>query len=113
VSGRASWHQAIYLPSGQQYLYEVSINAWLDAGGTAHGMMTWTTTQGGKQSMYTMQVDTLVIIGNTVHVEGVIVRAGRAPVDVNTRVAWDIVDNGNGGDLLNGALVDGGGFTIH
>jgi hypothetical protein len=113
VTGHASWHQAIYLPSGQHYIYQVTINAWLDASGTAHGTMTWTSTQGGRPSSFTLRVDTLVIIGNTVHVEGIIVRAGRNPGDVNTRVAWDLVDNGTTGDVLNGALVDGGNFSIH
>jgi hypothetical protein len=123
VTGHAVWHHDVGLPGGGQHIDQVSINAWLDAAGTAHGTMTWTTVDhqlgdnGGngqsKGNPYAMRVDTLIIIGNTVHVEGVVVRSGQSPGAIGSRVSWDIVDNGNGGDLLNGEVTDGGNFTIH
>ena len=41
------------------------------------------------------------------------VRSGQAPGAIGFRVSWDIVDFGNQVDLLNGDLVERGGFTIH
>jgi hypothetical protein len=122
VTGHAVWHHTVGLPSGGQHIDQVSINAWLDAGGTAHGTMSWITTAqqlpgGGGQAIsgypWAMRVDTLVIIGNTAHIEGVVVRSGQVPENVGSRVSWDVVVNGDGGDLLNGEVVDGGHFTIH
>src|SRR5262249_16234147 len=44
VTGHAVWTHTVGLPSGGQNINQVSINAWLDAGGTAHGTMSWITT---------------------------------------------------------------------
>jgi hypothetical protein len=109
------------LPSGGQSIDQVSINAWLDASGTAHGTMTWTEVNHGLPDQgnhsqgipYAMRVDTLIIIGNTAHVEGVVVRSGQAPGVIGSRVSWDIVIDPYGNDFLNGERTDGGGFTIH
>jgi hypothetical protein len=121
VTGHVVWHHTVGLPSGGQNIDQVSINAWLDAGGTAHGTMTWSAVYHGlpdqgnqyRADPYTMRVDTLIIIGNRVHVEGVIVRSGQQPGVIGYRVSWDIVINPYGNDFLNGELTDGGGFTIH
>jgi hypothetical protein len=125
VTGHAVWHHNIGSQSGgQQLIDQVSINAWLDASGTAHGTMTWTEvnhpvgdTGGGnghsKGLPWAMRVDTLIIVGNLVHVEGVVVRSGQNPGSIGLRVGWDIVVNDPGADILNGQLVDGGNFTIH
>jgi hypothetical protein len=121
VTGHAVWHHTVGLPSGGQNIDQVSINAWLDASGAAHGTMTWSAVYHGlpdqgnhsQGNPYTMRVDTLVIIGNTVHVEGVVVRSGQAPGAIGSRVSWDIVIDPNGNDFLNGERTDGGGFTIH
>jgi hypothetical protein len=123
VTGHAVWHHNVGLPSGGQQIDQVSVNAWLDASGTAHGTMTWTTVSHplgdnghngqSKGLPYAMRVDTLIIVGNLVHVEGVVVRSGQSPQAIGSRVSWDIVINPSGGDILNGQLVDGGNFTIH
>jgi len=122
VTGHAVWTHTVGLPSGGQNINQVSINAWLDSSGTAHGTMTWTTTDqtlpggGGQQRSgfpYIMRVDTLIIIGNTAHVEGVVVRSGQQPGAIGSRVSWDIVINSDGTELLNGQLADRGNFTIH
>ena len=125
VTGHAVWHHQIGSQSGgQQLIDQVSINAWLDASGAAHGTMTWTevnhavgdTGGGNGQSKglpWALRVDTLIIVGNLVHVEGVVVRSGQNPASIGTRVSWDIVVNATGPDILNGELVDGGNFTIH
>jgi hypothetical protein len=121
VTGHAIWHHTVGLPSGGQNIDQVSINAWLDASGTAHGTMSWSAVYHGLPDQgnhnpgdpVTMRVDTLIIIGNTAHVEGVIVRSGQAPGAIGFRVSWDIVIDPNGNDFLNGQRTDGGGFTIH
>jgi hypothetical protein len=123
VTGHAVWHHNVGLPSGGQQIDQVSINAWLDAAGAAHGTMTWTTVNHpvgdnghngqSKGQPYAMRVDTLIIVGNMVHVEGVVVRSGQSPGAIGSRVSWDIIVNPGGGDILNGQLVDGGHFTIH
>ena len=59
-----------------------------------------------------MRVDTLVIVGTTAHVEGVVVRSGQRPEAIGSRVSWDIIDFGNRVDVLNGELVDSGNFNI-
>jgi hypothetical protein len=122
VTGHAVWTHTVGLPSGGQNINQVSINAWLDASGVAHGTMSWITTaqtlpgDGGRQISgfpYIMRVDTLIIVGNTAHIEGVLVRSGQQPGAIGSRVSWDIVVNSDGTDLLNGLLVDKGNFTIH
>jgi hypothetical protein len=121
VTGHAVWHHTVGLPSGGQNIDQVSINAWLDASGTAHGTMSWSAVYHGLPDQgnqyqgdpYTMRVDTLIFIGNTVHVEGVVVRSGQQPGVIGGRVSWDIVIDPNGNDFLNGERTDGGGFTIH
>src|SRR5262249_51969022 len=73
VTGHAIWTHTTGVPFGGQNINQVSINAWLDASGVAHGTMTWITTAqtlpggGGRQISgfpYIMRVDTLIIIGN-------------------------------------------------
>jgi hypothetical protein len=125
VTGHAVWTRTTGVPFGGQNINQVSINAWLDASGTAHGTMTWTgvfhslgdTNNGGNGHVqgepFAMRVDTLIIIGNTVHVEGVVVRSGQYPAAIGSRQSWDIVINPDGTDMLNGQLADGGNFTIH
>jgi hypothetical protein len=122
VNGHAVWTHTVGLPSGGQNINQVTINAWLDSSGVAHGTMTWITTGqslpggGGRQISgfpYIMRVDTLIITGNTAHIEGVVVRSGQDPGTIGLRVSWDLVINSDGTDLLNGLLVDKGNFTIH
>jgi hypothetical protein len=121
VTGHAVWTHTTGLPMGGQNINQVSINAWLDSSGTAHGTMTWSTVdhtlpdQGNhaRGEPYMTRVDTLIIVGNTIHVEGVVVRSGQYPAAIGARVMWDIVINPDGTDTLNGTLTDGGTFTIH
>jgi hypothetical protein len=121
VTGHAVWTHTTGQPMGGQNINQVSINAWLDASGTAHGTMTWTTVDhtlpdGGSHVQglpYAMRVDTLIIAGNLIHVEGVVVRSGQYPAGIGLRFSWDILINPDGTDTLNGTLADGGNFTIH
>jgi hypothetical protein len=120
VTGHATWHHTVGLPSGGQSVDQVSINAWLDSAGTAHGTMSWTGVYHGlpdhgnqyQSDPYTMRVDTLIIVGKTAHVEGVVVRSGQNPGAIGSRVSWDIFDFGNRADVLNGEVVDGGNFSV-
>lgn len=112
--------------SGYQFVDRLSVNAWLDEQGRAHGTMSWTTTSHGfppghatrAGDPWSVRVDTLVVSGNVAHVEGVVVSAGQPTnpysTPVGTRVSFDIEDNGQGrADRLNGYELLSGNFTVH
>jgi hypothetical protein len=122
VTGNGGIGKQVGFKDGYQYLDHVSVNAWLDAEGRAHGTMNWSyiwtydsvPQRGGRRpgDPWHMRVDTLVVNGNTAHIEGVVVSAENRG-GIGYRVSWDIVDNGSGkSDLLNGALLESGNFTV-
>jgi len=51
----------------------------------------------------------LPLLGSDVNM----IRSGESPGLIGTRVSWGIVVSATGPDILNGALIDGGNFTIH
>jgi hypothetical protein len=122
VRGSALWHDVSGLPDGGNYHDKISINAWLDPDGTAHGTIAWTSEYnplpgGGGRTIsgfpYIIRVDTLIISGNTAHIEGVVVNSGQQPGDIGLRISFDVVDNGRGSlDELNGDLIQAGNLTV-
>lgn len=122
VTGSGHLDKPVQSVEGSQYVDAVHVSARLDADGRAQGSMSWTTTStdanpsaGGHVragDTWHMSVDTLLVSGNTAHIEGVVVKAKNSGV-IGERVSWDIVDNGKGhNDLLDGALLKSGNFAV-
>jgi hypothetical protein len=98
-------HASVDLPAGTGagQLNQISVNAWLDDDGNAHGTVVWTFSRGGPAGAggaagypWVLKVDTLVIYGNYAYLEAVVVRSPQSPGDVGTRVGFWVSDGGNG-----------------
>jgi hypothetical protein len=124
VSGHGTIDYSLTGPqNAAKQLNSVTIRAWLDANGTAHGTVVWTWSHNTPPTPdnphndgypWYMRVDTLVFYGNTAYIEAVVTRSPQSPGDVGTRVAFWVTDNGQGKDStdwLNWQPVKGN-FTV-
>jgi hypothetical protein len=99
---------------------EISIDAWLDDDGVAHGMMEFTgdalpnTNQpGGPSNPYYLEVTDLYIVGNTAYVSVVVVHA----LDgfIGGEGVFTFTDNSGTGDPdeINGVEIEAGNITVN
>lgn len=126
LRGHAFWNQTTGAPFGGNFINEVSIIAWLDTGGVAHGSVTWVGAErtvpgkGGRTLSgypWIMDVTRFVRVNaSTVFIEGVVTQSGQNPSDVGTIAQWTVRDLGNGAsdepDVVNDVPIEGGNFTI-
>ncbi|PYK47341.1 MAG: hypothetical protein DME20_12340 [Verrucomicrobia bacterium] len=76
---------------------QISVNAWLDANGVAHGTVVWVggTTHrrpGGPADPWLIDVTEIIFDGNTAHVIGVVVHSV-FPEEIGIVVPFDFRDN--------------------
>ncbi len=80
---------------------EISVNAWLDTNGVAHGTVVWvggTTPRrpGGPADPWLIDVTQIIFDGNTAHVFGVVVHSV-FPEEIGIEVPFDFTDNSRTG----------------
>jgi hypothetical protein len=126
VRGHGFWNQTAGVPFGGNQINEVSIIAWVDAAGVAHGSATWV---GGEHTVpgkggrtltgypWILDVTNFVRVdANTVFVEGVVTQSGQNPSDVGSLVQWTVRDFGAGAsgarDTVNDFPIEGGNFVV-
>jgi hypothetical protein len=126
LRGHAFWNQTTGVPFDGNFINEVSIIAWIDTGGVAHGSATWiggfqrtVPGKGGRTLSgypWIADITRFVRVANTVFVEGVVTQSGQSPSDVGRVVQWIVDDLGTGAsedrDMVNGMPIEGGNFTI-
>ena len=81
---------------------QISVNAWLDTNGVAHGTVVWVggTTHrrpGGPADPWLIDVTQVIFDGNTAHVIGVVVHSV-FPEEIGIVVPFDFRDNSGTGD---------------
>lgn len=100
----------------------ISINAWLDESGAAHGFVSW----GGEYFasedtrelgwVWHIEVTDLYVIGNVAYVGGIVVHDNKFPESEGTYVSITVIDNGSGAaakpDEVLFSPIDGGNFTV-
>lgn len=113
-----------------QFIDQISINAWLDDSGNAHGVVIWTAVyhdvpadfdgfnppgQGNSGYPWHIDVRELKVNGNIATIEGVVVSSPQVPEDVGTTVSFEVID-GNPDELgwFGGTPIDiiAGNFTV-
>jgi hypothetical protein len=108
-------------PDGGNLFQQISVNAWLDNKGVAHGKMTWEGDNfqplpGGRinpSNPYIMDVLDLSFVGNTAVVFGVVTASPQS--EVNGSVWWfTFTDNIGTGepDEINGVPIDAGNIIV-
>lgn len=134
VVGHGIWSQVV--GAGEdlaQWIDQVSINAWVDDAGTAHGSIVWTSVfhqlpadpdaplydapgPAGSGYPWYLEVTSVSVFGNEAYVYGIVVHSPQVPEDEGSTVTFHVVDRGNGPDdppdLLGGREIEGGNFTV-
>ena len=123
VQGHGIFIHDVGLPNGGQFFNQISVNAWLDDQGVAHGTMIWVGgvfqplpgngQQGGPADPWFIAVTDIFFDGNTAYVFGVVVHS-IFPGDEGTGVGFSFTDNSGTGlpDLINGTPIDGGNIIV-
>jgi hypothetical protein len=94
----------------------ISVNAWLDANGVAHGTVVWVggTTHrrpGGPADPWLIDVTQIIFDGNTAHVIGVVIHAV-FPEEIGIVVPFDFTDNSGTGQPDEIGVFGGASFPI-
>ncbi len=98
---------------------QITVNAWLDGAGAAHGTMGWVGGFVGKGSKagpadpWNLAVTDITVNGNTVSVTGIVVHSV-FPSEIGLTQTFDFVDNGASGtpDTINGVAIQAGNIVI-
>lgn len=127
LRGHGFWNQTTGVPFGGNFINQVSIIAWTDSSGVAHGSATWVggtdhivPGKGGRTITgypWHLEVTNFVRVNaNTVFVEGVVTQSGQNPSDVGNVVQWIVRDNGSGAsgerDTVSDIPIEGGNFNV-
>lgn len=113
VSGHAVWDLIAGTPEADaQFIDQISINAWVDDAGEAHGTITWTSVfhnvpadpedpdyppgPGSSGYPWHMDVTYLDVEGNVAYVWAEVVSSPQFPDDVGELAFFKIEDKGNG-----------------
>jgi hypothetical protein len=113
-------HGRVILGPGQDDC-EISIDAWLDDDGVAHGMMEWTngglphTNQpGGPANPFHLEVTDLYIVGNTAYVSAVVVHIANQTPNGQTINYFTFTDNSGTADPdeIDGIAIEAGNITV-
>jgi hypothetical protein len=127
LRGHGFWNQTTGVPFGGNFINQVSIIAWTDSSGVAHGSATWVgggdhlvPGKGGRTITgypWHLEVTNFVRLNaNTVFVEGIVTQSGQNPSDVGNVVQWTVRDNGSGAsgepDTVNDIPLEGGNFNV-
>jgi hypothetical protein len=112
VRGHGEVPEPGFLPS------QISVDAWLDDHGVAHGTMTWIGDvvpghPGGPADPWLIDVQDIVFDGNTAYVYGLVVHSV-FPVDIGTVVVFTFTDNSGTGepDEINFTPIVAGNITV-
>jgi hypothetical protein len=102
---------------------QISVNAWLDAAGVAHGMMSWegdifvpqpgNLGPGGPADPFIIDVTNIVFDGDTAYVSGVVVSSPKGISD-GQFVEFSFTDNSDLGlpDEIDGQPILAGNITL-
>ena len=99
---------------------QVSVDAWLDATGVAHGTMVWvgdvalgSLPKTGSADPWFIDVTDIVFDGDTAYVSGVVAHSV-FPADVGSPVLFIFTDNSGTGapDEINGEPIAAGNITV-
>jgi hypothetical protein len=100
---------------------EISIDAWLDDAGVAHGMVQWngdglphSNQPGGPTDPYHMEVTDLYIDGNTAYVWAVVVNAPNQTAN-GQEFEFTFTDNSGTADAdeINGVPIEAGNIIVN
>ena len=109
------------VPNDGESPSQISVNAWLDDDGVAHGAMIWvgavvvgSNPKAGPADPFLIEVLDIVFDGNTAYVFGVVVHSV-FPFDIGTAIEFAFTDNSGTGepDEIGGAPIVAGNFTIN
>jgi hypothetical protein len=100
---------------------EISIDAWLDDAGVAHGMVEWngdalpnTNQPGGPSNPFHLEVTDLYIVGNTAYVTAVVVNAPNQTAN-GQEFEFTFTDNSGTADAdeIDGIPIEAGNITVN
>lgn len=113
-------HGKAQLNSDLVSVSQVSINAWLDDDGQAHGMIHWVGAvppgvlpKTGQAAPWLIEVTGIIFNGNSARVCGVVVQSV-FPADIGVEVCFNVTDNGATGarDRIDSVPLEAGNFII-
>jgi hypothetical protein len=99
---------------------QISVDAWLDADGVAHGSMVWvgdispgSLPMAGPADPWFIDVTDIVFDGNTAYVTGVVSHSV-FPTDIGNVVSFAFTDNSGTGqpDEIDGQPIEAGNITV-
>ncbi len=98
---------------------QISVNAYIDANGIVQGHMTWEGDNGlpggrnNPSNPYIMDVEELIVDGNTAYVLGVVIASPMGEVN-GQYFFFSFTDNSGTGlpDEIDGIPIDAGNFTV-
>ena len=99
---------------------QISVNAWLDANGVAHGTMVWvgavvpaSLPKTGPADPWFIDVTDIVFDGDTAYVSGIVAHSV-FPEDIGTPVSFAFTDNSGTGqpDEIDGDPIVAGNITV-
>jgi hypothetical protein len=116
AGGSVLGHGKVALDHAPFTVSQISIDAWLDDAGVAHGTMEWngdalpnTNQPGGPSDPFQLEVTDLYIVGNTAYVSAVVVHA-LDPTSIGVVVEFTFTDNSGTADAdeIDGIPIEAG-----